>query len=126
MAKIPTCLYHMTPFDQRPIVTVLVRGLNLPQRMAESVFSKAFKVITGAVEGWRPKVDGVARSTSDAELLRDIGLASERADATALRTHIADFGLIDHAGTYGHGVVQSDGGGFHRLGEVPNGHHVVV
>src|SRR5712691_5110609 len=113
MAKIPTCLYHMTPFDQRPIVTVLVHGLNLPKRMAESVFSKAFKVITGAVKEWRPKVDGFAGSTSDAELLRDIDLAGERADATALRTHIVDFGLIDHAGTYGPGVVQRDRRGFH-------------
>src|ERR1700732_2477513 len=94
--------------------------------MAESIFSKAFKVITGALKEWRPEVDAVAGSTSDAELLRDIGPVGERTDATALRTHVVDFGLVDHTGTHGPGVVQRDGRGFHRLGEVPDRHHVVV
>ena len=62
VAEIHSRLYHMTPPDQRPVITIFVGGLNFSQRVAEGILSEALKVVPRSVEARRSKIDGVARS----------------------------------------------------------------
>src|SRR5437870_12747856 len=97
----------MTSPNQRPIVTVLISGLNLPKGMPKSIFAQILEVVTRTHEVRRSEIDRVVRRTRYANFLRHIGLASQRAHAASFRAHIINLGLVDHVGTKGPGVVES-------------------
>jgi len=78
VAEIHAGFYDVTPLNQGPIVTVLVGGLNLSQRMAEGVLAEVFKVVPGTNEVRRSEINGIAGRARYAELLRDVRLAGER------------------------------------------------
>ena len=63
MTEIPARFDHVTSLDERPIVAIFIRSLNLSEWMAEGIFTQAFEAVAGAVEAGRTKIDGVTGST---------------------------------------------------------------
>src|SRR6266850_119061 len=116
----------MTSPNQRPVVTVLISGLNLPKWVPKSIFAQVLEVVTGTHEVRSSEIDRVVRRTRYANFLGHVGLACQRAHAASFRADVINLGLVDHAGTEGPGVVESQRHGFHRFGEVTDRHHIVV
>ena len=60
VAEVPARFEDVTSLDERPIVAIFVSCLNLAQRMAEGIFTKAFESVTATAKARSTKVDRVA------------------------------------------------------------------
>src|SRR5216683_8249305 len=97
----------MTSPNQRPIVAVLISGLNLPKGVPKSIFAQVLEIVTGTHEVRRSKIDRVVRRTRYANFLGHVGLACQRAHAASFRAHVINLGLVDHVGTKRPGLMES-------------------